>query len=222
VSKKFFSLISGNEIHSTPKNKIIPADSYSKLMEAYEVLNSIKEEADKYRLQVSHESEQIKENAFKEGYEAGFQKWAEHLVKLEQEIEEVHQELQQLVIPVALKAAKKIVAREVELSPEVILDIVAGQLKSVATHKKITIYVNKENLDALEKNKPRIKDIFEALESLSIRARADIVPGGCVIETEIGIINAQLDHRWGVLEKAFENLKVIEQKSEGIANDAKK
>ncbi|WP_068470719.1 HrpE/YscL family type III secretion apparatus protein [Candidatus Protochlamydia phocaeensis] len=206
MSKKFFSLIYGDHIHIAPKTKHIPADNFSTLLEAGEVLEHIKQDAEKYRMQVAQECEEIKEKAHKEGYEEGFAKWAEHLVNLEKEIESVHKELQQLVIPVALKAAQKIVGREIELSEDVIVDIVAANLKAVAQHKKITIYVNKKDLEILEKNKPRLRDLFESLESLSIRPRDDVAPGGCVIETEIGIINAQLEHRWRVLEKAFEKL----------------
>ncbi len=206
MSKKFFSLIYGDQIHTAPETKVIPADSFSVLQDASQVLELIKQDAEKYRMQVVKESEQLKEHAEKEGYEEGFKKWAEHLVNLEKEIEKVHQELQQLVIPVALKAAKKIVGKEIELSEDVIVDIVASNLKAVAQHKKVTIFVNKKDLDVLDKNKPRLRDLFESLESLSIRPRDDVASGGCIIETEIGIINAQLEHRWRVLEKAFEGL----------------
>jgi type III secretion protein L len=104
------------------------------------------------------------------------------------------------------KAAKKIVGRELELSEDAIVDIVSSSLKAVAQHHKITIYVNKKELAILEANRPRLKNIFESLESLSLRERNDIAPGGCVIETEGGIINAQLDNQWRILEKAFDNL----------------
>jgi type III secretion protein L len=206
VSKKFFSLIYGDQILLAPETKIIPAGSLSTLMDSEDVLEHIKKDAEKFRDETIQEAEKYKENAFKEGYEDGFKQWAEHVVKLEQEIENVHKELRDLVIPVALKAAKKIVDREIELNPEAIVDIVSSNLKAVSQHKKITIYVNKRDLDIIEKNRPRIKDLFESLESLSIRERSDIEPGGCIIESEIGIINGQMDHRWKVLEKAFEKL----------------
>ena len=188
------------------KTKIIPAAELSLLTEWREVLEHIKEDAEKYRQQVAKECEELKENAFKEGYEEGYKQWAELLAKFEKQLEALHKEMQQVIIPVALKAAKKIVGKEIELSEDVIVDIVASNLKAVAQHKKITIYVNKKDLDAMEKNKQSLRDLFEHLESLSIRARDDIEPGGCIIETEIGIINAQMDHRWKVLEKAFETL----------------
>lgn len=206
MSKKFFTLIFGDRIRVAPKTKIIPANELSTLQEASEVLEHIKKDAEKYRIQVAKEGEDVKENAYKAGYEEGLKQWAEHLVKFEKQLEDLRKETQKVIIPIALKAAKKIVGREIELSEETIVDIVAANLKAVAQHKKITIYVNKKELDILDKNKQRLRELFEHLESLSIRPREDIAPGGCVIETEIGIINAQMEHRWQVLEKAFEAL----------------
>lgn len=207
MSKKLFNLIHGDHIRPAHNKKIIPQKEFSILQEGAEVLERIKKEAEAYRLEVAKECEQLKENAFKAGYEEGFQQWSAHLIEFEKQIEKLQQETQQLIIPVALTAAKKIVGREIELSEETIVDIVASNLRAVAQHKRITIFVNKKDLAILEKNKQRLRELFEHLESLSIRPRDDIQPGGCVIETEVGIINAQMEHRWQILEKAFEKLK---------------
>jgi type III secretion protein L len=204
VSKKFFTLIYGDRIHAAPGKKVIPAEDLAELQSSSQVLERIKQDAEKYRMQVSKECEELKEQAFKEGYEEGFKQWTERLAEFENQLLALQKETHQAIIPIALKAAKKIVGREIELSENTIVDIVSSNLKAVTQHKKITIYVNKKDLDILEKNKPRLREFFENLESLSIRSRDDIAPGGCVIETEIGIINAQMDHRWQILEKAFE------------------
>jgi type III secretion protein L len=66
--------------------------------------------------------------------------------------------------------------------------------------------VNRKDLSILEANRPKLREIFESLESLAIRERADISSGSCIIETEGGIINALLENQWRVLEKAFENM----------------
>lgn len=204
--KKLFTLIYGDSIHAAPRAKVVPADSFSKLVDAEEVLQRIKDDAEKYRKEVVAESEILKEQAQKEGFEAGMAKWADHIVKLEREIALVRKEVEKVLIPAALKAAKKILGREIELSDSATVDIVANVLKSVSQHKKITIYVNKSDLEKLEKNKNTLRQVFENLESLSIRARDDVNPAGCIIETEAGIINAQLDHQWKALERAFESL----------------
>jgi type III secretion protein L len=206
VAKKFFTLIHGGTIKIAPKTKIIPQDAISTMLEAQDVLREVKIDAENYRLEVAKECEILKEQAQREGFEAGFKKWTEHVAKVEEEIIKVRGELEKFLVPVALKAAKKIVGREMELSENTIVDIVANSLKAVSQHKKITIFVNRKNLETLERSRSKLKEIFEDLEVLSIRERDDIAPGGCVILTEGGIINAQFENLWRVLENALEIL----------------
>ncbi len=206
MSKKFFTLIHGDSVHVAPKTKVITADSISTTLDAITVLEKVKIDAEEYRKEVSAECEKLKEQAQREGFQEGFNKWIEHIVQLEAEIKKVRGDIEKVIVPVALKASKKIVGRELEQSETAIVDIVSTSLKAVSQHKQITIYVNKKDLDALEANRGKIKQIFESLETLSIRERNDIAPGGSVIETEMGIINAQLDNQWRVLENAFEKL----------------
>lgn len=206
MSKKFFTLIRGGKLHVSPKTKIIPQDEFSSLLNSEEVLNTVREDAKSYIQETTEECEKLKEQAQKEGFQEGFKEWAEHIAKLELEIQNVRKELEKMILPIALKSAKKILGREIEIAPEAIVDIVASNLKAVSQHKKIKIYVNKGDLDFLETNKNRLKQIFENLESLSIIERGDVKAGGCIIETEGGIINAQIDNQWRILEQAFETL----------------
>lgn len=206
MSQKFFSLIHKESVHPAPNTKIIKSEDFAKLLEAEKILGAVKSDADRYRVEVANECELLKEQASKQGFEEGFKLWVEKIALLENEISKVRSDLEKMIIPVALKAAKKIVAREIELSETAIVDIVSSNLKVVSQHKKIIIYVNKKDLDVLEKNKNQLKGIFENLETLSIRERPDIEPGGCVIETEGGIINAKLENQWRILEQAFETL----------------
>ena len=68
------------------------------------------------------------------------------------------------------------------------------------------LYVNKDDFEVLDKNKAKIKELFESLDSLSLREREDVERGGLVVETEAGIINAQIKDRWRNLEAAFDSL----------------
>lgn len=205
-SKKFFNLLYGDKVHLAPQNKVVPSSEISALLSAQEIIETAKKEAERYRLEVAKECEILKEEAQRAGFEAGFAKWAELNAALEAEIAMVHKAMEKTVIPVALKAARKILGREIELSENAITDIVSTKVKAVSQHKRVTIYVNKNDLVKLEKNREHLKNLFENLESLSLRPREDVAVGGCVIETEAGIINAQLDHQWEIIERAFQNV----------------
>jgi type III secretion protein L len=66
--------------------------------------------------------------------------------------------------------------------------------------------VSKDDFEAVDKRKEELKKQFESLEAFSLRPREDVTPGGCIIETEVGIINATIENQWAIIEKAFEKL----------------
>lgn len=209
--KKYFTLIHGDNVHQAPKSKVIPAKEFSELLDGVDLLKKVKKDADEYVQKVTEEAEQIKEKAQREGFEEGFRKWAEQLSFLEEEVHAVRKEVEKVIIPVALSAAKKIFGREVRMSEDAIVDIVRSNLKAVAQHKKVKILVNSQDRKAIEKKKSKLKELFEGLESLTVQVRDDVERGGCVIETEGGIINAQLENQWQILERAFEKALIKEK-----------
>ncbi len=211
MSNKFFSLIYGESIHIAPEKKVIPSKELSTLMDAKEIVGHVQKDADQYRKEVVTECETQKEQARRDGFEEGNAEWAAHIIELENEIKKVRSELEKVIIPIAVKAAKKIMGRELEVSETTVVDIVANSLKAVSQHKKITIWVNRKDIDILEKHREKLAKKFETLESLSIREREDITQGGCIIETEAGIINAQLENQWMILENAFQQLMQAEK-----------
>jgi type III secretion protein L len=205
---KFFSLFSKNEVRIAPGKKAIPAAEFSTLLDGHEILERVKHEAENFRQETAIEAEKIKEQAFQEGFQEGLISLNKHLLSLDRELKQIREEIQKKILPLSLKAARKIIGEELKIHPDRIVEITLTSLKPVTQHRKIIIYVNKADLDMIEANRPKIKQIFEHLDSLSIQERGDIEPGGCIIETEAGIINAQLENQWRALESAFESFMV--------------
>jgi type III secretion protein L len=203
---KYFTLIYGDRVARATGAKIIPAEEFSKLLEGQELVEHIQQEADRYRQEVVAECEKLKEEAERQGFQAGLEKWSEQIAHLEKEIHKVSKEMVKALAPVALQATKKVIGRELEIHPDILAEIVTKTLKSVSSHRRIVIYCNRNDLPVLEKNKEMLKGSFEQLESLVINERGDVEPGGVVIETEAGIINAQLENQWRALSAAFEAL----------------
>lgn len=200
---KYFRLIKQDSVHVVEGEKIVPASEFSTLIEAHELLEESKRQVALFRDESMQECEQLKEEAKKSGFEEGLKQWSTQLIHLEKETEEVRKEMEEAVVPLVLTAIKKIIGRELEQTPKTIADIVSTSLKSLSQHHRIHIYVNKTDLELVEASRDRFKEIFEHLERLSISARDDVEKGGCTIETEAGIVNAQLENQLKVLESAF-------------------
>jgi len=108
------------------------------------------------------------------------------------------------MLPLVLKAAKKIVGDQIKLHPETIISIIEQIIKPVLTHHKVKLYLNKTDKEIIEKEKEEIKKLFERLEIFSLEENNTLEPGSCVIETENGIINASLENQWRAMEAAFQ------------------
>lgn len=203
---KFFTLFSGKEIRKT-EGKVIPSKSFASLLSAQELLKTVKQEALAFRKEVAAEAEKARELAYQEGHQEGLKLFHEHLRLLEREVKRIEAEVHQKILPLALLAAKKIVGEELKLHPDRIVEIVMQAIRPATRHRKVILYLNPADLAAIEKRKGEIERLFEELDTLSIQARSDVESGGCIIQTEAGIINAQLENQWRALEAAFQSMK---------------
>ncbi|MEZ5315291.1 MAG: HrpE/YscL family type III secretion apparatus protein [Chlamydiales bacterium] len=211
---KFFTLIKGEEIHIGTDTKVIPAKEFSKLVQGSMLLKRVKKEETLYRKDVTKECEVLKENAELAGFEEGLARWNNQILWLDEEIKNVRKEIESSMVPIALTAIKKIIGHTIETDHETVVDIISTALKAVTQYKKIKVFVNPSDYEIIQKARPHLKNLFEHLESLVISSREDITEGGCIIETEAGIINAQLESQLKALGTAFTTFFQNQKKEE--------
>ncbi len=200
------TLLFGDRVEPAPGTKIIKAADVSKLVEAEQIIDQIRSEEERLRKENEEKSANIRKEAHAQGIQEGQNQWAEQLALLEEERLKVRGEMRAQLTKLALLAAKKIVGREIELNEETVADIIVTSLRSVSQDKRVTIYCNRADIEALEKYREKLQSVFERLESLSIQVRDDVEEKGCIIETERGIIDAQVETLWQTLEEAFARL----------------
>ena len=203
---KLFNLISGKKVHLAPEVNLVPKEEFSHLLDAKELIEEIKQEGIEHRAKIAKEGEKIFEDSKAKGFQQGLDQWAKQLKLLEDEKLKVRKEVEGVIAKIALVTTKKIIGRELEQNPKTLVDIVAKNLKSVTSHQKITIFVNKSDLDLFNENKEQLKQVFEDIETFAIQQREDIKEGGAIIETEAGIIDARAESLWKTIENAFEGL----------------
>ncbi len=201
---KYFSLIYSGDILKNDQDTFIPAKEFSELLNAREVLNKAKEDVTVYLEENKKECKKYLEEAREAGFNQGLTQFNQQILHFQQKMKQIEHDLQNLVLPLALKAAKKIVGTELQSHPETIVEIVRQNLKAVTQAHHIKIYVNRKDYEFLEKKKKEIKKILDHVQTFTVEERKDVSSGGCIIETEAGIINASLENQWRALEAAFE------------------
>lgn len=82
---KLFSLIHDGDVHPASNQKVIPLEQFSTLMEANELLEKARADAESHLAATEAECIELREAAKKEGYQEGLEQLNANIVGLDQE-----------------------------------------------------------------------------------------------------------------------------------------
>lgn len=110
------------------------------------------------------------------------------------------------IIDIAMSVAKKILARELDENPMVILPIVGEALEKVKDQEKILIRVSNEDYPIILQAKNDFQMLVGRDGVLTIAIDQTISTGSCMIDTPYGTVDARFDTKLEMLEKALRDV----------------
>ena len=186
--------------------------------EAEKIIAEAKLQADKTIHDSIETSDKTKTDAYEQGYKEGFSKGKIHAEEetsnLKEEalkiVEDAYQEKEKIInsseeelVKLASAIAEKIIRRELQADPNIIIDIVKGALQKVNDREKLNLMVNSEDLDSLINVQEELLTSTKGVKKMKIVADSTITPGGCVIETANGTIDARLERQLEEIEQTL-------------------
>jgi len=107
-------------------------------------------------------------------------------------------------LDLALAVAGKIVCNEVSANKEIILKVIKRAFSKVVDHDKIVIRISPSDLKIVEDSKSQFLEFVDNIERITIEEDKTIQDGGCVIETNLGEIDARIGKQLQAIEEVFE------------------
>lgn len=192
-------------VHRAP---IIERSTYEARSEAQQIIGRAGGEAEEIRQQAEHEADAIRQQARDEGYAEGRAQGAAELAEVIAGIVRRQQQIEAQAVPqlkeLALTIARKILGRELEFSPEAVVDIVKQALSEKARQRReIFLRVNPADMQAIREHKAELLEILSRAKEIGIREDPDVQRHGVIIETDAGIIDAQLETQLEVFERVL-------------------
>jgi flagellar biosynthesis/type III secretory pathway protein FliH len=180
-------------------------------------MGKVKSEAQKIIDDAIKEAEALREDARAAGREEGMAEAAknieEALETLNQAVKErkkIIKDSEQEILRLSLKIAEQIIRSEVSLHRDVCLNIVAEAIARVSDREQIIVKVNRDDLEYLKRYKDRLTGMIDGVKSFSIIEDANIEPGGCVIETSLGFVDAKISTKLKSIEEALKKVSLEE------------
>lgn len=177
--------------------------------EAKRVLLAARREADQMLDKARQEAEEIRARAWAEGLALG-QTQARDEVRREvfpllemlknwsKEFEGLRQlysgQLETQIPTLTVLLTKKVIQRELQLDKSTIVGIVRAALERVgAADREVTLRVYPKDAELLAKHRTDLLDGLDRIPGVRFEADASITPGGCLVETASGLIDARLE-----------------------------
>lgn len=120
-------------------------------------------------------------------------------------------------ISTCLRVARRVVRKELAISPESITNIVGALLDEAAEHSTLTVYLNPLDIEFMEKRAELALDA--QCKRFSIKPDNGLERGGCRIESEIQLLDASIESQFDTLEEYLQGQRAPELAPEVTADD---
>lgn len=173
------------------------------VFEAHQNAQGIVEAAQRKAQEIVENAERSRARIHAEAREAGRQEGlgqaTEVLLRAKMQAGEILTASEHDILELAAKVAEKIIGRDLERDPEVLLEICASAIENVRNVKQMVLRVNPRDAGILRENQKRLMDSIGRSVDVAVKEDNEVASGGCIVQTEFGTIDAQLPTQFAVL-----------------------
>ena len=163
---------------------------------------------------------EIEHEAYQKGYDAGrevgFKKGQAEVRRLIDRLgtivgqaidvrEDIIAASEKQMVDMILMIARKVIKDEVVERKEVVLNNIREALRRIKDRDRVDIRVNFMDLELTTAHKDELIKMMESLRKVNIYEDSRIDRGGCIIETDVGSIDARISTQLKELEEAIRN-----------------
>ena len=194
----------------SPQNSLLPVGNVIKnpIIKAIKQAQQITGEANQFyqdkRDEIKIEAKRRYEKTYLAAKENALLEMQTNLLQSRELREQTLDKIETEILDLSLKIAKKIIGKEITQKPETILEIISTALQNTRNQEKITILVNPQNLEIIVSQSKKMNPIGR-IKYFDFVGDSRVETEGCIIESEIGTVDARLETQLRILEKLLKN-----------------
>jgi type III secretion protein L len=179
------------------KNRIFEAQATARI-----ILHDAERKAAAMIDKAAHESEVLRQEAYAAGKAQAATEFTEVIAAAYELRETALHEVEQDVLKLSIKLAEKIIGREIKSDKQTIADTVATAMRNVRQQERLIIRVNPADFTNIQEFKAQLSHSGRC-KFLDFEPDPKIPSGGCIIESEVGTVDARLETQLKILERTL-------------------
>ncbi|MFZ5469607.1 MAG: type III secretion system stator protein SctL [Myxococcota bacterium] len=186
-----------------PRPGVLNAEEFEARTNAQKIIEDAERKKQEILDEANRQREEIFEKARDEARAEVAAQASAELAKAKMQAGQIIAGAEQQIVQLALKVAEKIIGQDLERDPEVLLRICATAMENVRQANAMVLKVNPKDGRFLREKRAGLMELLGRTLDLSIKDDSDVEPGGCIIQTEFGTIDAQLKTQYEMLKNVL-------------------
>ena len=194
--------LTGNTVMPAPGVRVLRAADYARLVEANDVLAAARERAAAMAAEAEKAYEERRQAGYEDGLMEGRMEQAEKMMETAMQAVEYIEGVEAKLVGVVTSAVRKIIG---ELDDrECTVRVVRNALNAVRSQQRVLIRVSPDDKDAVRTSlAAMISSAPNGATFLDVTADPRMKPGDCILECELGVVDASLETQLKAIEHAL-------------------
>jgi flagellar biosynthesis/type III secretory pathway protein FliH len=107
-------------------------------------------------------------------------------------------------VELALQIAERVVAGTIAASPDRLLDVVRGALRTIIERERVILLVHPEDLDLMRDGVAEVTGALGGIEHLEVQEERRVARGGAIVRTSLGEVDARIETKLERVRSAIE------------------
>ena len=186
-----------------PRAGVMNAEVFDARQTAQGIIEEANREKERILAEAQREREDLLAKTREQGRQEGLAQATETLLRAKMQAGEILAQQERDVVALACKIAEKIIGRDIERQPELMLEMCATAIEQIRSARSMVLRVHPKTAQVLRSRKPELMELIGRAVDLAIREDQDVAPVGCIVQTEFGTIDAQLPTQFEMLQNVL-------------------
>jgi type III secretion protein L len=184
--------------------RVVKAHAYGATVDAAQIIEAAHAEARGILEAAGQEKQSVLEAARKAGYDQGLQLWHAAVQEANAVRDRRLADSEPELVRLAVRIAEKIIGEELRLNPQAILSIARQCLQWLRRERSLMLRVSPAELSLLRESIDSLREVAGPHRSIEVIGDPGIGPGGCIVESEYGVIDARLETQIRSMEEILQ------------------
>jgi type III secretion protein L len=186
-----------------PRPGVMNAEVFDARQTAQGIIEEAQNEKERILAEAQREREEVLAKAREQGRQEGLAQATETLLRAKMQAGEVLARQERDVVALACKIAERIIGRDVERDPSLLVDICARAIEELRNTRAVVLRVNPRSAAVLRAHKTELMELIGRAVDVAIKEDPDVAPVGCIVQTEFGKVDAQLPTQFEMLQNVL-------------------